>query len=404
MTYYIRNNCRLCLSDDVEKCFELTPTPPANEMVSVPMKQQVYPLYLNYCNNCSHVQLPVVVNPNILFSHYTYTSGINQTFINHLKDLADKCIYSFDLKENNLIAEIGSNDGTLLRFFKERGMRIIGIDPAKNIAEQANKDGLDTICGFFDTKIAKNIVKSHGKAKLIVANNVFAHADDLQEIAEGVKILLDKDGIFVFEVSYLREVIDKNLFDTIYHEHLSYHHLGPLEKFFNRLGLKLFHAERISTQGGSIRGYVSLTNREKTYELDLFLKHEERLGLNNISAIKNLELKINNLKNTLLPLLKDLKSKRKSIAGYGIPAKATTLMYHFGFGTDILDYIVDDSKLKQGLYSPGKHVPVFPVSKIYSEDPDYVLILVWNFAESIIKTNKEFKGKWIIPIPEVKIV
>lgn len=410
--HHKNTNCRLCKKNDLTSILRLQSTPPANDFVSedkLDRSQKIFPLELYFCNSCNHVQLLDVVNPSLLFEDYVYVSGTSPIFINHFKDYANSVIERFNPDKEFLVLDIGSNDGTLLNFFKSNNFQVLGIDPAKSISANASKNGIETITKFFTNELANEIKKDYKKACVITANNVFAHADNLENIILGIKNLLAKDGIFIFEVSYLVDVFEKNLFDTIYHEHLSYHSVEPLKNFFLDNGLEMISAERINTHGGSLRGYVQLKNagRENDGTVEELIKYENKIGLNKASTFLSFSKNIENLKLQLLNLLQSIKSEGKTIAGFGAPAKATTLMYQFGINKDYIDFIIDDSPLKQGLYSPGLKIPVLSSDTLKLNMPDYLIILAWNFSESIIKKNSDFiaqGGKFIVPLPNLSII
>jgi SAM-dependent methyltransferase len=394
-----RDTCRLCGSRDVQMVFALTPTPPANAFVATPEPQACFPLDLFFCNTCTHLQLLDVVDPSILFAHYVYVSGTSPVFVNHFKRYAQEMASRFKLGKDSLVVDIGSNDGTLLQQFKDLGCRVLGIDPAEEISRQANASGIETINGFFTSKLAATLPK----ADLIVANNVFAHIDNLRDVVAGIRAMLKPTGAFVFEVSYLKDVYEKTLFDTIYHEHLDYHAVKPLVRFFHEDGMELIAAQSVEAHGGSLRGTAALTRPVESSVAE-FVRVEEQLGLDKPETYRKFADQINRLKTELVTLLRQLKADGKRIAAFGAPAKATTLMYHFGIGPDVVEFIVDDSPLKQGLYSPGYHIPVLPSSAIAERKPDYLVILAWNFADSIIAKNKAFAGHFIVPVPRVKII
>ncbi len=410
--HYKNIQCRLCNKSDLISVLRLESTPPANEFISedqLNINQNKFPLELYFCNNCNHIQLLDVVNPSILFEDYVYVSGTSPVFVNHFREYANNIIQRFNPDKNFLVVDIGSNDGTLLKFFKNNNFQVLGIDPAKNISSNASKNGIETITDFFTSELSKKITKEYKKASIITANNVFAHADNLEDIVLGIKNLLSSEGVFIFEVSYLVDVLEKNLFDTIYHEHLSYHSVEPLKSFFLANGLEMISAERINTHGGSLRGYVQLKNagRENDGTVEELIKYEKQIGLNEATTFLNFSKNINNLKSQLLNLLQSIKSEGKTIAGFGAPAKATTLMYQFGINKEYIDFIVDDSPLKQGLYSPGLKIPVMSSDAIKLKSPDYLIILAWNFSESIIKKNSDFikqGGKFIVPLPNLSII
>jgi SAM-dependent methyltransferase len=391
---------------------ELEPTPLANEFVKDrKTEQSKFPLELLECQKCGHVQLSTIVDPNILFKDYIYVSGTSPVFVDHFRRYAEQAILKFNLEPDNLIVDIGSNDGTLLGFFKEAGMKVLGIDPAENISKQATEAGIETIPKFFGYTLSKRIVEKHGHASLVVANNVFAHIHDLADVVRGIQHLLKPEGVFVFEVSYLLKVCEGTLFDTIYHEHLSYHHVAPLISFFESLGMKLFQVEVVDTHGGSLRCYVGSQERRITPSVARFCEMEALRGFlvpgreRRINAFNRLDNTIRLLGETLTNRLSTLKSQEVKIAGYGAPAKVTTLTHKFGIGTETLDFIVDDNPLKQGLFTPGNHIPILPSSAIKEKKPGYLLILAWNFADPIMNKCKAFKeagGKFIIPMPQFK--
>ncbi len=402
--------CRLCEGNNLDSVLDLTPTPLANEFVAsdlVEIDQPTFPLGLLFCEDCSHVQLKHVVNRNAMFTDYVYVSGTSKVFVNHFKNYAQQILNTFKPGKHSLVIDIGSNDGTLLKFFQDAEYKVLGVDPAENIAKLANDSGIETLIGFFDSKLAKDILLSKGKAEVILANNVFAHIDNLSDVTVGIRELLTEDGIFVFEVSYLKDVIEKNLFDTIYHEHLSYHALKPLIKFFQGHGMKIIDAEEVSSHGGSLRVTVQKSSGEKAVRDTVaeLLHAESELGLHEKQSIVSLANKIDFLKDELLQLLEEIKSKGMTIAGYGAPAKATTLMYEFGLAP-YLEYIIDDSQLKQNLFTPGNHIPVFSYKKVASHPPDFLIILAWNFADSIIRQNVSYLengGHFIVPVPEISV-
>jgi SAM-dependent methyltransferase len=388
---------------------KLTPTPPANAFVKASERgrpQQTFPLDFFLCRACGHLQMLDVVDPAVLFEDYVYVSGTSPVFVKHFEKYAESVMTRFSVQPGSLAVDIGSNDGTLLKVFKNAGMRTLGIDPAKAIAAQASASGIETLPVFFTERLAGELRVQRGAASVVTANNVFAHADDLKGMLAGIRTLLADDGVFVFEVSYLLDVYTKTLFDTMYHEHLAYHSVRPLRDFFKANGMELIMAERVDSHGGSLRGTAQLANgpRRPDPSVEGLIAEEAKLGLQTVGSLKAFGAKIDSVKASLQKVLKGFKAVGKRIAGFGAPAKATTLMYHFGLGPDLIDFIVDDSPLKQGLYSPGLHIPVVPSQAILDKKPDYLLILAWNFADPIIAKQKAFSdngGRFIIPLPEV---
>ncbi len=396
----------------LSKVLSLAPTPLANAFVAkdaIAEVQPVYPLDVYFCEDCTHAQLLDVVDPSVLYSHYVYVSGTSPVFVRHFREYAAYVTSRFQVPAGSLVVEIGSNDGTLLRSFKDLGMQVLGVDPAEEITRATVASGIDAVVGFFTPELARQLKTTRGPAAVIAANNVIAHIDDLSGVMAGVRDLLADDGVFVFEVSYLVDVIEKNLFDTIYHEHLDYHSVKPLVGFFRSHGLELIEAIRVESHGGSLRGVVQRAGGPRPVGVSVAeaVRQEQSLGLDRAETLRAFAGHINNIKNELTGLLRDLKQQGKRIAAFGAPAKATTLLYHFGFEPGIIDFIVDDSPLKQGLYSPGMHIPVVPSSELYARKPDYVVILAWNFAQPIIDKHAAFReqgGRFIVPLPRVEVI
>jgi SAM-dependent methyltransferase len=407
-----RDTCRLCKSRNLTLVFELEPTPPANAFVKkdqLDKPQVTFPLSVYFCNNCFHVQLLDVIDPRELFENYVYVSGTSPLFVNHFQEYSEFIIESYLHQHSPFVIDIGSNDGTLLEFFKTSGCRVLGIDPAREIANTATKKGIETLPVFFNNEIAKMIRTKYGSADVVTANNVFAHIDDLIGFIVSVRDLLTNDGIFVFEVSYLADVIEKTLFDMTYHEHLAYHSVMPLVSFFRENGMELVEVVRVNTHGGSLRGIVQLKGgpHKISQSVEDAIRIEKEMGLDKAITFQRFATKINELKEKFQTLVNNLKSEGKTIAAYGAPAKATTLMYHFGIGQEVVDFIVDDSPLKQGLYSPGKHIPVLAPEAIYQKKPNYLIILAWNFADAIMKKHARYGseiGHFIIPLPSLTVV
>ncbi len=406
-----RNTCRLCGSTRLELALQLAPTPPANAFVpadALEIEQERFPLDVFFCEECFHLQLLDVVDPALLFENYVYVSGTSPVFVRHFESYAQDVMSRFGVKTSALVVDIGSNDGTLLRFFQQAGCRVQGIDPARRIAEDATAAGIPTKAAFFTPALADELKHDLGSAAVITANNVFAHIDDLDGVVEGVKRLLAPDGVYVFEVSYLVDVFQKTLFDTIYHEHLAYHSVKPLVRFFEKHGMQLIEALRVSSHGGSLRGIAQRKGGPHPVGASVAaaIAEEEALGLDRLDTFRAFARNIDALKEQLGRLLRELKAQGKRIAAFGAPAKATTLMFHFGIGPDLIDFIVDDSPLKQGLYSPGYHIPVVPASALYEKRPDYTVVLAWNFAEPILRAHKRYTdegGHFIVPLPALTV-
>jgi SAM-dependent methyltransferase len=391
----------------------LPATPPANEFVAeedLGEAQQTIPLTLLLCESCSHLQLAEIVDPERLFRRYVYVSGTSPVFVEHFRKYAAETISRFRLDRESFVVEVGSNDGTLLKQYQAQGVaNVLGIDPAADIVKAANAAQVPTLEGFFSPDLAQSLRDERGGAALICANNVFAHTEHLRAFAEGVRTLLAAEGVFVFEVSYLADVVEKLLFDTIYHEHLAYHALAPLVQFFDKLEMRLFDAERVDTHGGSIRCFVALrsASHESTPRLQQLLQCEREAGLFAPATYARLKQRIDERGTIVRNRLAALRQDGKRVAGFGAPAKLTTLMYAFAINAKDIDFIIDDSPLKQGLCTPGMHIPVLPSSALYERRPDYCVIFAWNFADAIIAKHGNYLrqgGHFIVPLPEVREV
>lgn len=416
-----KDTCRICGGTKLPKVLSLGPTPLANaflEKDEARTAEVYYPLDVHLCRKCGLVQLLDVVSPEILFKDYVYVSSTSPVFVRHFQDFAKSAVKRFGLNHHSLVVDIGSNDGILLKPFKEKGVRVLGVEPDAAIALLARKAGVDTVVEFWSPAVARKIAKRHGRADMITATNVFAHIDDIHAVARGVKTLLKRDGVFMIEAPYLGDFLDKNLFDTVYHEHLSYFSLGALDEFFKRVGMNIVDVEGVSTHGGSLRVFArrrGLTRMKTRMDADRrgeeavarLLRREKKQKLQSEETFKRYSVRILENRAKLLALLASLKGRGKRIAGYGAPAKGNTLLNFFSIGRELLDYIVDDSPFKQGKHTPGKRIPVVSSSVLSKNQPDYLLILAWNFAPSIIKKNEMFRkrgGKFIIPVPTPRII
>lgn len=402
----MENECKVCNSKNIHKFLSLGPSPLANNYIKkekLEEKEEVFPLDLYFCKDCLFVQLGQIIDPKILFKDYLYVSSTSETLKKQFQDLAEDI--KSRTKDDSFIVEIASNDGTLLKNFKE--YKILGVEPASNIAKIAIDNGIKTLNKFFNIETANDIVKKNGKADVVIGTNIFAHIPDLNEFIEAIKILLDKNGFAIFESPYLFDLMEKLEFDTIYHEHIYYLSLKPLIKLFKKHDLEIFDVKRTNMHGGSIRFFVGNNNFEIKDRVKELISLEEKMGFDKVEVYEDFSNKVLNFKEKLYNLLIELKKSGHSIAGYGAPAKATTLLNYLGIGKEIIDFIADKSPLKQDLFMPGNKIPIFSTDKILKENPDYLIILAWNFADEIMKQNEEYKkngGKFIIPIPDPKII
>lgn len=372
--------CRLCDSHDLDRIVSFTPTPPGDQYLKEPRPQTCYPLDLAACRSCGAVQLMDTVDPRLIYSDYTYTTSISKGLDAHFVSYADEVVHRTSKGYGLFAVDIGSNDGTLLRQLWLRGYRVLGIDPAKEIAERATAAGIPTMCAFFGKTVADSLVDTHGYAEVITANNVIANVADLHDFMEGVKALLAPDGTFVFETGYWPAIVRNNLIDTIEHEHIHYFAVTPLLRFFLRHGLELFAVEEQPTKGGSLRGYVRRAGTLPPDEsVNRFIDNERwtpRLPQPNGTLDK---------------------PDDQRWVGYGAAVGSTLLLYQ-GWG-DVLTELWDDNTSRHGLYSPGFHLPVVAPN---SSQPDRIVILAWRYAEMIMAAHPEHKGKWIIPLPTLR--
>lgn len=408
---YKKNECRVCQKNNLTKVLTFGPTPLANAFLNkdqINKEEYFFPLDVYFCEDCGFLGLGHIVNSEVLFGDYVYVSSTSKVFVKHFNDFAKHTYNKLKLTKRSLVIDIGSNDGVLLKPFKEIGTRVLGIEPAEHIAQMAKKEGINTIPEYFSVDLAKRIVKKYGNANVVTATNVFAHIDDLDDVIKGLKILLEKDGVFIIEAPYLVDFIKKRYFDLVYHEHMSYWAIDSLSKLFDRFDMEVFHVEKVPVHGGTVRVYVQKkeSKRKIEHSVSKFLKLENKNGLREKKTYLEYSEKIQENKLKLTSMLSKLKANGKTIAAYGAPAKGNTLLNYFSIGNDILDFVVDDSPLKQNLYTPGKHIPIVSSKELYKRKPDYLLILAWNFANPIMETHKEYKkqgGKFIVPVPKPKI-
>jgi len=370
--------------------------------------QDLYPLDLYLCRDCGHIQNLDVVNPEVLFRDYIYTTSTSSGLVEHFRKYAADVVSRFNMKPGSLVVDIGSNDGSLLRFFKDHGARVLGIDPAREIANQATKSGVETLPEFFNSTLASRLRRDYGGASVFCANNVFAHADDLADITRGIREVLADDGVFVFEVSYLVDIVDKFLFDTVYHEHVSYHSIKPLARFFERLGMQLIDVQLIPSKGGSIRGFAQRLpegHRPVMPIVGELIAAEERRGFDKMPIYREYAEKIDLRKVALNTMLDQEAAKGQVIAGYGASTTTTTLLWHFGLERK-LAFIADDNPIKHGRYCPASHIPVMPSEELYVRRPDVVVILAWQYADAILKRHEQFikdGGRFVLPLPDLKV-
>ena len=403
-----KTDCRICGGADFVKILDLGEMPPANsflEKEDLDKPEKKFPLVVYFCKNCGLLQLLGVVSPDILFSNYDYLTSASKPLVEHFIKMAQELAGKFIKSKDDLVVEIGGNDAVLLESIKDK-CRVLNIEPARNVAESSRQKGVETIDEFFSKKIAGDIFKKYGSAKIVVANNVMAHIDDIKDVFEGVKNLINEDGVFIFEVHWVGNLIGDGGFDQIYHEHLCYFSLTVLKNLVEQFGLKIFDVQLTPIHGESLRVFVG-KNFKVLDSVNEFLEKERVSGLDKEETFLKFFEKVEKNKEKLKDLLLKLKQEGKRVVGYGAPAKGNTLLNYFGINGDILDFLTDTTPLKQGMYSPGMRIPVYHPEKLNEIKPDYILLLAWNYADAILEKEKELRNqgvKFIIPVPEAKIV
>jgi len=400
--YYERTTCRLCNSKNLQLVLPLAKSPLCDVYLKEIKEQEFYDLNLYLCKECNFVQINTIVNPEIIYRDYIYVTTSSSGLESHFKQYAYDVNQFFTSKTPSLTIDIGSNDGTLLNYFKQYGYNVLGIEPSVKTAEDAKKNGIQTISEFFDSTLAKNISADHGKAELITINNLFANIDDLEGFIQAIDILLADEGILVIESSYLPDMINNMVFDFIYHEHLSYFSLLPLIGFFQKLGLELVCLHEVATKGGSMRYYWARENSEwkKNLSVDKFITREQQLNIG-VETFALFQKKIETIRQELHSFLDQ--SKGKTMVGYGASATSTTLISYLGLDK-YLTYLVDDNPGKINTYSPGYHIPVYASEKLSIDKPDVILILAWRFREKIICKISPLDSTVVIPLPHFEIL
>jgi hypothetical protein len=411
-SHHKRRRCRACGEDDLHLFLSLGQMPLANAFLRSAAEfddEPSYPLDVYFCQTCSLVQLLDVIAPEVLFSDYIYVTGTSETIEAHNVQYAQTVVDLLGLGNDDLVVEIASNDGSLLKCFQQHEVRTLGVEPATNIAEQARARGVNTVNQFFSSALARELRETYGLAKAVIGNNVLAHVDETRDFLRGCRELLDQDGLVVIEVPYLRELIDRLEYDTIYHEHLCYFSVSALVRLCSQVDLSIVRLDYVPVHGGSLRVYAGLQSQHRGHAGAVLGQAEaERLaGLTNLARYERFAADVKQSRHALLELLDNLTAKGKQVAGYGAPAKGNTLLNYCGIDRHVIPYTVDKNSLKVGLYTPGTWIPVLPVSTLLERQPDYTLILAWNFADEIIRQQSEYRargGRFIIPVPEAKVV
>ena len=404
------SQCRSCGGNRFAPVLDIGTTPLANALLeadSLDQPEQRYPLSVVFCKDCSLVQITETVPPEQLFSNYVYFSSFSDTAVASAKAIAQRLVRERNLNNMSLVVEAASNDGYLLRHYRNLDVPVLGIDPAANIAEIARRNGVPTHCAFFGLQIGKHLASEGKICDVFHANNVLAHVADLNDFVAGLKAVLKPDGVASIEVPYLGDLIEKLEFDTIYHEHLCYFSGTSLNRLFGRHGLLLSDLERLPIHGGSLRLFVTHAGGQPSQRIKELIDNEVSSGLTRPAAYRAFKIRVIELRQKLIALLSELKASGKKIAAYGASAKGATLLNFCGIGRDLIDFVVDRSTIKQGKYTPGMHLPIVPPEAVKQHHPDYLLLLTWNFAEEILVQQAAYRntgGKFIIPVPEPRIV
>jgi SAM-dependent methyltransferase len=408
--------CRACGTTHLRPILSLGRTPLANALLTMDQldkPEETYPLELAFCPNCALVQITETVAPEKLFREYLYFSSFSDTVLKNAQEIASRLTKRCSLNTNSLVVEVASNDGYLLKNYQQNGIEVLGIEPALNIAKIAQEHGINTISEFFDEDLATRLQAQGQTADVIHANNVAAHVADLHGVVAGIATLLKPDGVAVIENHYVKDLIDHVEFDSIYHEHLCYYSLTSFRNLFARHGLTLVDVEHLPVHGGSLRVYFQRADGPRSLEkeamthVEALLKEEANWCVGEFSFYQDFGEKVERLRVELLALLKKIRAEGKHIAVYGASAKSATLLNYFGIGAETLDYVVDRSTVKQGHFTPGTHLPIYAPEKLLETQPDFVLLLTWNFVEEILAQQTRYRqcgGQFIVPIPNLSIV
>ncbi|MFI4980617.1 MAG: class I SAM-dependent methyltransferase [Nevskiales bacterium] len=401
--------CRSCGTTPLLPILSLGEMPLANALLTreqLKVPEPRFPLDLAFCPHCTLVQITHAPPPEMMFREYFYFSSFSETMLLHARDIAERLIRERGLGPDSLVMELASNDGYLLKNYKRAGIPVLGIEPASNIGRVAREQGVETIDEFFGIELAERLPR---RADIVHANNVLAHVPDLNGFVAGIARILKPEGLAVIEAPYLRDMIEHVEFDTIYHEHLCYFSLTALDALFRRQGLKLVDVERLRIHGGSLRLFLAhaAAPQSPAPAVAAVLAEEAACQVASYRTYQDFGERVGALKHELLALLGELKRQGKTIAAYGASAKGATLLNTFGIGHQYLDFIIDRSTAKQGYFSPGMHLEILPPSVLVTRRPDYLLLLVWNFADEILQQQQAYRnggGKFIIPIPAISVV
>ena len=402
--------CRSCKLWGLERILSLGGMPLANALLTeaqLAEPEPKYPLDVAFCPGCSLLQITETVPPEAIFCDYPYLSSFSEINVASARELTGQMMLAHGLDADSLVMEIGSNDGYLLQFYAEKGIPVLGIDPAKNIVQAAADRGVPTLCEFFGRELAADLVQTHTFADVIHINNTFAHIPDLNGLVAGLAMVLKDDGVIVIQVSSVEDMVNDTAFDSIYHEHLCYYSLTALHNLFHRHGLEVCGVRHLPIHCGTLRVFVRKATAEGPPEsVHGILRRERTLGVTKLPFYQDFGSRVDRLREHLVRMLDIITAEGKSIVGYGAAAKGATLLNYCGIGPGTLDYVVDHSTMKQGRYTPGSHLLIEPPAKLLETMPDYALLLAWNCAEQILARETEYLrsgGRFIIPVPEPKV-
>ena len=409
---YQNRLCLLCRAPLTTTFLDLGMSPLCESFLTADQLDQMepyYPLHTLVCNACFLVQLQEYVKPEHIFTEYAYFSSYSTSWVEHARQYCEMVKARFELDSGSLVFEIASNDGYLLQHFLPFGVPVVGIEPAANVAAVARQKSIPTLVEFFGLKLARRLVSQGHRADLIVGNNVLAQVPDLNDFTAGMAYLLAPNGVITLEFPHLERLIDENQFDTIYHEHFSYFSLVTIDRLAKKHGLRVFDVEHLPTHGGSLRVYLCHLDGGHAISprLNALLAHERAIGFEDIGSYGRFAARVHRTKRQLLSFLIECKETGAKLCGYGAPGKGNTLLNYCGIGTDFLDFTVDRNPYKHGLYTPGMHIPIYPVSAIDEARPDYLLIMPWNLKNEIIAQMRRVSGwgcKFIVPIPRVDVI